>query len=95
MRGALLERGGRALWAPELSALEALATPVHLRAPVERLVRGAHVLEPERADWLLRARIYSNRALNASEWGLVKVAAKRHSVLTETCLLYTSPSPRD
>jgi len=88
--GALLSRGDDALWAddlPRLGGCDHELAPPHLSRPLERLVRAAHLLFPERADWLLRARILSAAPLNASGWGLVKVGAKRHSTLSHEELL--------
>jgi len=84
--GALLVRGGEGLWAPSLHPGEAERAPQHLHCPVERLIRGPHLIASARADWLLRSRIYSAEPLSPSGWGLVKVGAKRHSVLSEGAL---------
>ena len=83
MSGALLVRGVEGLWAPSLPQRELERTPEHLHCPVERLIRGPHLMATGRADWLLRARMYSTKPLSPSGWGLLKVAAKRHSVVSE------------
>lgn len=82
MIGALLSRGAEGFWSPTLSRAELAHVPPHLHCPIERLARGPHLLARERADWLLRARMYGLEPLNPSGWGLVKVAAKRYSAVS-------------
>lgn len=83
MIGAFVARGEDLIWVEEDVDKDALLYPTHLQRPIERLIRGIHPLFPSRADWLLRARIYGTAPLNASEWGLLKVGAKRYEILKQ------------
>ena len=51
-------------------------------SPVTRLIRGIWALEPAQALQLLRNRIHTNRPLTPVCEGMIKVAAKRSSVLS-------------